>query len=48
MVRDEAEVSASVGVFSVDFGVMCRLFPDDQNIKMALSDYFHGKLDGRP
>jgi hypothetical protein len=33
MVKVEAEISASVGGFPVDFGGQCRLFPDDVNIK---------------
>jgi hypothetical protein len=31
-VRVEAEISACVGGFSVDFGGQYHLFPDDQNI----------------
>jgi hypothetical protein len=33
MVRFEAEISASVGEFPVDFGGQSHLFPDDQNIQ---------------
>jgi hypothetical protein len=33
MVTIEVEMSASVGGFSVDFGVQRRLLPDDQNMQ---------------
>jgi hypothetical protein len=51
MVRIEAEISASVGGFAVDFGGQCRLPLDDQNIQDKDRPawlYFHGELDGRP
>jgi hypothetical protein len=33
MVKIEVEIWAIVGVFSMDFGDQCSLFPDDQNIQ---------------
>jgi hypothetical protein len=33
MVRVEVEISASVGVFPIEFGGQYRLLSDDQNIK---------------
>jgi hypothetical protein len=33
MVGFEAEISASVGRFSVNFGGQCHPFPGDQNIQ---------------
>jgi hypothetical protein len=33
IVRFEAEVSASVGGFSVNYGGQCLSYPDDQNIQ---------------
>jgi hypothetical protein len=33
MVRFEAEISASVGGFSINFHDLCHPFPDDQNIQ---------------
>jgi hypothetical protein len=40
IVRSEVEISASVGVFSINLSGQCRPFPDDQNIQkgIALSD----------
>jgi hypothetical protein len=51
VVRIEAEISASVGGFSVDFGCQCHLLPDDQNIQernRTIWLYFHGELDEKP
>jgi hypothetical protein len=44
-VRNEAEISASAGGFSVDFGGKCHLFSDDQNIQRRnCTASFHQEL----
>jgi hypothetical protein len=49
MVIVEAEISASLDGFPVDFGDQCRLFAEDQHIQKenhTIWLYFHSQLDG--
>jgi hypothetical protein len=37
MIRTEIEISVNVGGLSVDFGVQCRLLPDDENVQAGIA-----------